>query len=269
VVDDRRIGCSFAGPVALVVLTGALTGIGSAGTSRPDLVETSVVVSQSTVQGGGRLRVTDVVVDRGQGTAPRTVKGFYLSRHRKHGRDDLRLGRRAVGRLSSGARSRRTTGLPVPLAAAGHSYRVFACADDRRWVRETRETNNCRAAARAIRVTAPGDHAPPTFAGLESATTCIPGPIGPSRTAPYHLAWSSAADDVSPASAIVYDVYQATRSGGEDFSAATYTTAPGVTTFTTPPLSSTETYYFVVRARDEAGNRDSNKVERMGINPCV
>jgi hypothetical protein len=117
----------------------------------------------------------------------------------------------------------------------------------------------------------PTDHKPPLFAGLSSATTCIPGPISPAvgRNTPYYLRWNPASDDQTPASQIVYDVYQSSTSGGEDFSAPTYTTAPGASSFTTPPLTSSSTWFFVVRARDRAGNRDSNRVERMGQNLCV
>lgn len=113
------------------------------------------------------------------------------------------------------------------------------------------------------------DHKPPMFAGIKSATTCIPGPIGPERTSAYHLTWEAAKDNVTPSRKIVYNVYQATMPGGEDFSKPTYTTAPGVTSFETPQLSSIETFYFVVRARDRAGNEDSNTVEREGQNLCV
>jgi hypothetical protein len=113
------------------------------------------------------------------------------------------------------------------------------------------------------------DTTPPTFAGLKSATTCIPGPIGEGRTSSYHLTWDAASDNVTPSSKIVYNVYQATTAGGEDFSTPTYTTAPGATSFDTPQLSSAKTFYFVVRARDQAGNEDSNKVEREGQNLCV
>jgi hypothetical protein len=113
------------------------------------------------------------------------------------------------------------------------------------------------------------DQTPPTFAGLKSATTCIPGPIGEGRTSSYHLSWEAATDNVTPSSKIVYNVYQANTAGGEDFSHPTYTTAPGVTSFDTPQLSSTKTFYFVVRARDQAGNEDSNTVEREGQNLCV
>ncbi len=57
--------------------------------------------------------------------------------------------------------------------------------------------------------------------------------------------------------------------GEEDFSAPTYTTRRGVTTFDTPPLATDEYFYFVVRARDRAGNEESNTVEQEGQNLCV
>jgi hypothetical protein len=113
------------------------------------------------------------------------------------------------------------------------------------------------------------DRTPPVFAGLKSATTCIPGPIGAGRTTRYHLRWDPAKDNVTPSSKIVYDVYQATKSGGEDFSRPTYITRPGATSFDTPLLPTGRSFYFVVRARDQAGNRDSNRVERQGVNLCV
>jgi hypothetical protein len=113
------------------------------------------------------------------------------------------------------------------------------------------------------------DTIPPTFAGVRSATTCVPGPIGGGRTTSYHLGWDSAADNRTPSRQIVYDVYQASTVGGEDFSAPTYTTAAGATSLDTPPLPTDETFYFVVRARDKAGNSDSNNAERQGQNLCV
>ncbi len=113
------------------------------------------------------------------------------------------------------------------------------------------------------------DSIPPTFAGLKSAITCIPGPIGGGRTTSYNLSWDSATDNVTPSRKIVYDVYQADAPGAEDFSTPTYTTSPGATSFTTPPLPTDKYFYFVVRARDEAGNSDSNMVERQGQNLCV
>lgn len=113
------------------------------------------------------------------------------------------------------------------------------------------------------------DHTPPVFAGLKSATTCIPGPIGPGTTSSYRLGWEPASDNVTPAKKIVYEIYQATVAAGENFSMPTYTTKHGATSFDTPQLPSVETFYFVVRARDRAGNEDANTVEQEGRNLCL
>jgi len=115
----------------------------------------------------------------------------------------------------------------------------------------------------------PKDHIPPAFAGLKSAITCVPGPIGGGTTTSYNLRWDAATDNVSPTSRIVYLVYQANLPGAEDFSTPTYTTAAGATSFATPPLPADKPVYFVVRARDRAGNIDRNTVERQGQNLCV
>jgi hypothetical protein len=113
------------------------------------------------------------------------------------------------------------------------------------------------------------DHTPPVFAGLKSAVTCIPGPIGPGRTSSYHLGWEAASDDITPQRKIVYEVYQATAAGAENFAKPTYTTKPGATSFNTPRLPSEQYFFFVVRARDRAGNEDKNRAEREGENLCV
>jgi hypothetical protein len=113
------------------------------------------------------------------------------------------------------------------------------------------------------------DQTPPVFSGLESATTCVPGPIGGGRTTSYTLRWSPATDNLTPPRRIVYDIYQASAPGGEDFSTPTYTTPAGATSFATPQIAADKLVYFVVRARDKAGNRDSNTVERQGQNLCV
>jgi hypothetical protein len=114
-----------------------------------------------------------------------------------------------------------------------------------------------------------GDTTPPVFTGLSSAMTCTPGPQRPGETSPYRLSWHAAHDNVTPSSEIVYDVFESTTSGGEDFSRPSWTTGPGVTSFTTPALPSADPAYFVVRARDRAGNEDGNTIERAGMDPCL
>jgi hypothetical protein len=131
------------------------------------------------------------------------------------------------------------------------------------------------AAAAAVLVVASGaqalpkNHKPPKFAGLESATTCIGGPISHGRTSSYHLTWDAATVKATRSGRIVYNVYQATTAGGEDFSRPTYKTGPGATSFDTPQLPVDTNFYFVVRARDQAGNEDSNAIERQGQNLCL
>jgi hypothetical protein len=113
------------------------------------------------------------------------------------------------------------------------------------------------------------DDAPPVFAGLKSAMACTPGPERPGEKTQYHLRWDPAHDNVTPASQIVYDIFMANAPGGENFAKPRWTSKPGATAFTTPGLLSSQTFYFVVRARDRAGNEDQNRVERRGVDPCV
>jgi hypothetical protein len=121
----------------------------------------------------------------------------------------------------------------------------------------------------ALRVRASGDQTAPAFSGLERAVACTPGPQRPGQTTPYTLSWQAAHDDVTPAAGIVYDVYFSTTPGGQNLSKPTWTTAPGATSFRTPGLPSHGDAYFVVRARDAAGNEDGNAVEQKGLDPCV
>jgi hypothetical protein len=255
----------------LLVATAFVAGSATAAEgSRPDLVETRVATSVQAVQVGGSLRVTDTVLDRGGSRATRSKTGFYLAGARADGPHGLRLGTRAVPNLRPHAASRASTTLQIPGSSVPGSYRVFACADAGHRLRESNESNNCRAAPAIVVVIGPGgDRSVPLFAGLKAATTCIPGPAGGARTTSYHLKWGPATDNVTPSNKIVYDVFQSTKAGDEKFSTATYTTPTGATSFATPPLSADTTYFFVVRARDEAGNRDSNRVERVGENLCV
>jgi len=113
------------------------------------------------------------------------------------------------------------------------------------------------------------DETPPAFGGLASATTCVPGPVGSGISTSYRLTWEAASDERTKTKRIVYRVYQASEPGGEDFSQATYVTRRGRTSFDTPALPSSQSYWFVVRAVDKAGNEDSNTVEREGMNLCV
>jgi len=99
----------------------------------------------------------------------------------------------------------------------------------------------------------PPDIAPPAFGGLVSATAVSQTEIA--------LTWNSATDNVTSSSNIVYLIYMSTTSGGQNFSSASFSTSAGATSFTVPGLNPNTTYYFVVRAKDEANNTDTNVIE--------
>jgi hypothetical protein len=241
---------------ACAVLFALIVGsaFGGAG-GRADLVVSAVSLSQH----GRVLQVTDVVRNRGDAYAGRSTTAYYLARRQ--------IGHRIVRPLRPGAVSRGSVTLTIARSVRAGSWRLRVCADSRGRIREMDERNNCRLAARVV---VSGDVTPPQFIGLERATTCVPGPIGGNaRYTPYNLRWTAATDNATPPSEIVYDVYHAENQGGEQFAKPTYTTPPGATSFTTPPLADNVPHYFVVRARDKAGNEDRNDVERLGTNLCL
>ena len=122
----------------------------------------------------------------------------------------------------------------------------------------------------SFHVTPPGgDATAPGFAGLARATACTPGAQRPGDKTPAFLTWTAARDNRTPRSRLVYDVYMSTTPGGEDFLSPTWTTKPGVSSFQTPGLPSHGAAYFVVRARDQAGNEDGNIIERPLTDPCL
>jgi CARDB len=256
---------------------GALTvpyGVAAAAAPpRADLVALGVAVSKTMVGPGGSLRANVTVKNLGRARARRSRTGLFLSRDRRRGRGDTLLDAPRTSGLG-GTSVRLAVAVVVRAGTKAGTYHLVACADLTHLVRELSNRNNCAASNATIMVGPPGgggsgEGHPPVFAGLEAATTCLPGPIGPPRSSSYRLQWSAAKDDRTPQNEIVYDIYQASSAGGQDFTKPTYTTAPGATSFSTPGLTSAETWHFVVRARDRDGNRDQNKVERIGENLCL
>ena len=118
-------------------------------------------------------------------------------------------------------------------------------------------------------VPTPGAGSGPSFAGLQSAFACTPGPQRPGQTTPFTLTWKAATDPLTPSAEIVYEVFVSSTPGGENFSKPSWTTRPGATSFRTSGLASHGTFYFVVRALDRAGDLDANRVEVRGVDPCL
>jgi len=98
------------------------------------------------------------------------------------------------------------------------------------------------------------DRRAPSFAGVRS--------VAADGETAIVVRWSPADDDRSPAQAIRYLVFVADAPGGQDFQRPTATTSPGATEATIGGLQPGTRYHVVVRARDEAGNTDTNRRER-------
>lgn len=97
------------------------------------------------------------------------------------------------------------------------------------------------------------DGTPPVFAGLATVE-------GISRHAA-RLSWNPASDNASTGSEIVYAVYATDAAGAEDFTTPVLLTDPGQTSVDVGGLGGSP-QFFVVRARDRAGNEDANTLER-------
>lgn len=111
-----------------------------------------------------------------------------------------------------------------------------------------------------IQAGAPGcnnanDMTPPRFEGVQGFT-----PLSQA----VRLDWQPATDDVTQEANIDYLVYVADESGGQDFAAAEVETTAGAVQATVSGLEPGGQYFFVVRARDAAGNIDTNTKEIVG-----
>ena len=58
-----------------------------------------------------------------------------------------------------------------------------------------------------------------------------------------------------------YNIYRSTSLGGENYLSATYTASAGSVSYTDSSVSQGQTYYYVVRAQDAAGNIETNTNE--------
>ncbi len=95
----------------------------------------------------------------------------------------------------------------------------------------------------------------PTFAGASTAIS--------TSTSSITLSWVEATDNCSESEYIKYLIYQANQLEEENYSSINYTTNKGVSSYTISNLQESTSYYFVVRAQDEAGNVDSNTYETI------
>jgi hypothetical protein len=121
---------------------------------KPDMLQTDVSNPPSSAPRGSRFTVTDTAQNQGQFPAGVSTTRYYLSLHATRATGDKLLnGTRQLPGLSPGAESTGVTTVTIPASTAAGSYFLIACADDKKAVDETDETNNCSPSASKIAVT--------------------------------------------------------------------------------------------------------------------
>lgn len=119
---------------------------------------------------GVRLLASAHVANTGSRRAGRTRVGFFLSRDTSRDAADVAVGRLWVKAIAGGRRSVAVQAFSLSGIAPG-GYRVIACADLTRRVRERREGNNCRASG-PLQIQAPAPQ-------LQPQPQAQPQPAGP------------------------------------------------------------------------------------------
>ena len=93
----------------------------------------------------------------------------------------------------------------------------------------------------------------PVFSGLSDISSVTDTSL--------RLSWSAGDDNLTPQSKIQYLIYVSDTTGGENFASPSFSTGAGDTSFSVTGLNPDTAYYFVVRAKDENGNIETNSIE--------
>jgi hypothetical protein len=253
-------------PLAAVVLA-AVPAAASA--NNAPYVVAKPAVERTRLHAGERIALGATV--RPLGTRPqRHLRVLFLaSRDGRYDRGDGVIAERRISVLRE--RPRRVRARPALKPRAGGRWHVVVCIEQR-----ARHGRRCADTPRTVNVSA-------ARTGRPRPKPPTPGPAQPEAprflgvtdvgiddcdtdTVSFDVGWWPAIDDTTDPDDIVYEVFQATQPGGEDFSHPTYLSEPGDLTVTTPMLPA-RTYYYVVRARDADGKVDNNTIEMAG-NPC-
>jgi hypothetical protein len=160
--------------VVLSILVAAFAATAPAGakTALPNLVVTKVSKPPKTKTLGSKIKLVVKVADKGGPQASASKLGLYLGKGRKHTKKDKRLKRVKVKALASGKSQKLKLKALLPKKTKPGTYRLFACADDTRKVKEAKEGDNCRgskklrlvANTRAAATIPPGQSPPPAAA---------------------------------------------------------------------------------------------------------
>jgi hypothetical protein len=144
--------------VAVLALAPA-AGAKPKGSAQPDLVVKKVSKPPKTGVVGSKLKLVVKVKNAGGARAGKSKLGLYLGKGKKHTKKDKRLKRVKVKPLAAGKGKKLKLRVTLPAKSKLGNYRLFACADDTRKVKEAKE-RNCKG-SRMISLVAKSVPAPP------------------------------------------------------------------------------------------------------------
>jgi CARDB len=125
----------------LVALVAAPTAGGKTTAVLPDLVVKKVSKPPKTKMVGTKLKLLVKVGNVGAAKAGKSRLGLYLGKSKKHTKKDKRLKRVKVKPLAAGKSKKLKVRFVLPAKTKLGSYRLFACADDTKKLKEARERN--------------------------------------------------------------------------------------------------------------------------------
>ncbi len=118
----------------------------------PDLVESVVGNPPASAYLGARIRLADVVLNRGGARSKPTTTGYFLGARRFRRREDLRLGSRRLVALDPGQVSKGSIEVVVPAGVRPGFYYVIACADAAGRNAERPDAQRCRSSESRLSV---------------------------------------------------------------------------------------------------------------------
>ena len=130
----------------------------------PDLKISKLDVNGSPAA-GQPLTAALTIRNAGRRRAQASATAVVLSRDARRSSDDRRLGTAKAKALAPRKAGKATLRLTVPAGTEPGPYRLIACADAAKRVKESNERNNCRTAAVTVVPAAFGGPAPGPAAG--------------------------------------------------------------------------------------------------------
>lgn len=140
----KLVRCALVVLSILVAALAAAVPAGAKGTP-PNLVVTKVSKPPKTKTVGTKVKLVVKVANTGGAPTSASKLGLYLGKGKKHTKKDKRLKRVKVKALAPGDNRKLKLKALLPKKTKPGTYRLFACADDTRKVKEVKEGDNCRA----------------------------------------------------------------------------------------------------------------------------